>query len=165
MVQSNISSSVPVTLNVVWQTHLRRNKPQRNCTRCYNLMLLRDHVVWVTFESPNLVPSTRDLGDILYDGWKSPSVWKPCNNLRSTVWHRCSAKHWIYPAGTQPREYQLELIQTALLQNTLVCLPTGLGKTLIAAVVMYNFSRWFPQVRLDSGLQLKTLAPGIWVKA
>jgi Fanconi anemia group M protein len=25
-----------------------------------------------------------------------------------------------------------------------VCLPTGLGKTFIAAVVMYNFYRWFP---------------------
>lgn len=28
--------------------------------------------------------------------------------------------------------------------NTLVSLPTGLGKTLIAAVVMYNYYRWFP---------------------
>lgn len=24
-------------------------------------------------------------------------------------------------------------------------LPTGLGKTFIAAVVMYNFFRWYPQ--------------------
>ena len=28
--------------------------------------------------------------------------------------------------------------------NTLVTLPTGLGKTFIAAVVMYNYFRWFP---------------------
>ena len=28
-----------------------------------------------------------------------------------------------------------------------MCLPTGLGKTLIAAVVMHNFARWFPEVR------------------
>ena len=28
--------------------------------------------------------------------------------------------------------------------NTLVCLPTGLGKTHIAAVLMANFCRWFP---------------------
>ncbi len=32
----------------------------------------------------------------------------------------------------------------AIAQNTLVSLPTGLGKTLIAAVVMYNYYRWFP---------------------
>ena len=25
-----------------------------------------------------------------------------------------------------------------------MCLPTGLGKTLIAAVVMYNYYMWFP---------------------
>ncbi len=29
-----------------------------------------------------------------------------------------------------------------------VCLPTGLGKTFIAAVVMYNFYRWYPQGKL-----------------
>ena len=45
------------------------------------------------------------------------------------------------------REYQLASIRAALLANTLVCLPTGLGKTLIAAVVMHNFTRWFPEVR------------------
>ncbi len=45
------------------------------------------------------------------------------------------------------------MIEAALLANTLVCLPTGLGKTLIAAVVMYNFSRWFPQVL--------TICPGL----
>lgn len=27
----------------------------------------------------------------------------------------------------------------------MVCLPTGLGKTFIAAVVMHNFFRWFPR--------------------
>lgn len=52
----------------------------------------------------------------------------------------------MYPATVNERAYQVDIIQTALLQNTLVCLPTGLGKTLIAAVVMYNFTRWFPEV-------------------
>lgn len=32
-----------------------------------------------------------------------------------------------------------------LVMGVQVALPTGLGKTLIAAVVMYNFSRWFPK--------------------
>ena len=54
---------------------------------------------------------------------------------------------WVYPEGVPERSYQIEIIRSALLNNVLVCLPTGLGKTLIAAVVMHNFSRWFPEVR------------------
>ena len=56
------------------------------------------------------------------------------------------ASNWIYPVdGDFPvRDYQLEISQTAILHNTLVSLPTGLGKTLIAAVVLYNYYRWFP---------------------
>ena len=60
---------------------------------------------------------------------------------------RASAKYWIYPATVNERAYQVDIIKTALLQNTLVCLPTGLGKTLIAAVIMHNFTRWFPEVK------------------
>ncbi|XP_042638155.1 Fanconi anemia group M protein [Orycteropus afer afer] len=51
---------------------------------------------------------------------------------------------WIYPTNSPVRDYQLHIARTALFCNTLVCLPTGLGKTFIAAVVMYNFYRWFP---------------------
>ena len=50
----------------------------------------------------------------------------------------------ITPAIPELRKYQRDIIITAVMHNTLVCLPTGLGKTLIAAVVMYNFLRWFP---------------------
>ena len=34
-------------------------------------------------------------------------------------------------------------MRTSLFQNTLVTLPTGLGKTFIASTVMFNFYRWF----------------------
>ncbi|XP_073782912.1 Fanconi anemia group M protein isoform X4 [Danio rerio] len=51
---------------------------------------------------------------------------------------------WIYPTNLPLREYQLRVCEAALLQNTLVCLPTGLGKTFIASVLMYNYYRWFP---------------------
>lgn len=51
---------------------------------------------------------------------------------------------YIYPAQVDRRVYQYEITRNALLTNSLVCLPTGLGKTLIAAVVMYNYYRWFP---------------------
>ncbi|XP_074439705.1 Fanconi anemia group M protein isoform X1 [Larus michahellis] len=51
---------------------------------------------------------------------------------------------WIYPTNYPERGYQLRMARASLLANTLVCLPTGLGKTFVAAVVMYNFYRWFP---------------------
>ncbi|XP_071601179.1 Fanconi anemia group M protein isoform X2 [Heliangelus exortis] len=51
---------------------------------------------------------------------------------------------WIYPTNYPVRGYQLRMARSALLGNTLLCLPTGLGKTFVAAVVMYNFYRWFP---------------------
>jgi Fanconi anemia group M protein len=55
------------------------------------------------------------------------------------------SKTYIYPESEEypTRQYQVEMTETALNYNTLVSLPTGLGKTLIAAVVMYNFHRWF----------------------
>ncbi|KAK9758175.1 hypothetical protein RND81_01G212700 [Saponaria officinalis] len=59
-----------------------------------------------------------------------------------------AAKTWIYPDNVPRREYQLAISKTALFSNTLVALPTGLGKTLIAAVVMYNYFRWFPEGKI-----------------
>uniref|UniRef100_A0A1I8HRZ3 ATP-dependent DNA helicase n=1 Tax=Macrostomum lignano TaxID=282301 RepID=A0A1I8HRZ3_9PLAT len=52
---------------------------------------------------------------------------------------------WWQP---QVREYQYNIVASALAKNTLVCLPTGLGKTFIAAVVMMNFYRWYPAGRV-----------------
>lgn len=53
-----------------------------------------------------------------------------------------ACRHWILPASPALRPYQLHMAHCALLRNTLVALPTGLGKTLVAAVVMFNFYRW-----------------------
>ena len=57
-----------------------------------------------------------------------------------------TTRDWIYPndPAYPKRDYQFHIAQTALFHNTLVSLPTGLGKTLIAAVVVYNYYRWFP---------------------
>ncbi|KAJ9550475.1 hypothetical protein OSB04_014520 [Centaurea solstitialis] len=59
-----------------------------------------------------------------------------------------AAKTWIYPENVPVRDYQVSITRTALFSNTLVSLPTGLGKTLIAAVVMYNYFRWFPEGKI-----------------
>ncbi|EEB07211.1 ATP-dependent DNA helicase [Schizosaccharomyces japonicus yFS275] len=56
-----------------------------------------------------------------------------------------AAKTWIYPINIELRDYQFNIVKKALTQNVLVALPTGLGKTFIAAVLMMNYLRWFPQ--------------------
>ncbi|KAF9582293.1 hypothetical protein BGW38_000397 [Lunasporangiospora selenospora] len=55
---------------------------------------------------------------------------------------------WQYPINYPKRDYQYNIIRRALFTNTLVSLPTGLGKTFIAAVVMLNYYRWFPQSKI-----------------
>lgn len=54
-----------------------------------------------------------------------------------------AAKTWVFPehADYAERDYQRSIVETAIRNNTLVSLPTGLGKTFIAAVVMYNYFR------------------------
>ncbi|XP_023703556.1 uncharacterized protein LOC111862417 isoform X3 [Cryptotermes secundus] len=56
-----------------------------------------------------------------------------------------AGRSWIYPTNYPLRQYQYDIVSSCLFKNTLVSLPTGLGKTFIAAVVMYNFYRWFPR--------------------
>ncbi|KAN0080960.1 hypothetical protein V8E54_004164 [Elaphomyces granulatus] len=52
-------------------------------------------------------------------------------------------KTWVYPTNLgKIREYQFNISQRALFHNLLVALPTGLGKTFIAATVMLNWFRW-----------------------
>ena len=57
---------------------------------------------------------------------------------------REALKHWIYPLNKPLRDYQYNIAHKALFNNVLCSLPTGLGKTFIAAVVMLNMYRWFP---------------------
>ncbi|XP_011184642.2 uncharacterized protein LOC105213472 isoform X1 [Zeugodacus cucurbitae] len=54
----------------------------------------------------------------------------------------------LYPSNLPERSYQLSIIKASLFNNTLVVLPTGLGKTFIAAVVMYNIYRWYPTSKI-----------------
>ena len=51
--------------------------------------------------------------------------------------------NWVYPADKTFRTYQFKIVRSALFENTLVTLPTGLGKTFIASTVMFNYYRWF----------------------
>ncbi|KAI0690699.1 hypothetical protein BC835DRAFT_1363433 [Cytidiella melzeri] len=58
---------------------------------------------------------------------------------------RLAARRWIYPLNQPRRDYQFNIVRKCLFENTLVALPTGLGKTFIAGVVMLNFYTWFPE--------------------
>ncbi|KAJ8611828.1 hypothetical protein MRB53_037741 [Persea americana] len=50
---------------------------------------------------------------------------------------------WIFPTNLGTiRDYQFNIVSRSLFHNTLVALPTGLGKTFIAATVMLNYYRW-----------------------
>lgn len=49
---------------------------------------------------------------------------------------------YIYPTNHPKRDYQFEIIRNCFLDNTLVALPTGLGKTFVAGVVMLNCKRY-----------------------
>ncbi len=57
---------------------------------------------------------------------------------------------WVWPESLAypRRDYQYEMVMSCLRANTLVCLPTGLGKTFVAAVVMYNFYAWHPTAKV-----------------
>ncbi|KAJ2928868.1 hypothetical protein H1R20_g8225, partial [Candolleomyces eurysporus] len=58
------------------------------------------------------------------------------------------AKHWIFPINRPKRDYQFNIVKNCLFDNTLVALPTGLGKTFVAGVVMLNYYRWFPEGKI-----------------
>lgn len=49
-----------------------------------------------------------------------------------------TVRSYLYPTNRSKRDYQYEIVKAALTDNCLVALPTGLGKTFIAGVVMLN---------------------------
>ncbi|RDL36629.1 p-loop containing nucleoside triphosphate hydrolase protein [Venustampulla echinocandica] len=56
---------------------------------------------------------------------------------------REALKTWDYPANLgATRDYQFSIVKNGLFNNLLVALPTGLGKTFIAATIMLNYFRW-----------------------
>lgn len=74
-------------------------------------------------------------------------TWHPPEKNAEKPTHHKLAKEaldtWIYPTNLgRTRDYQFNIAQRGLYHNLLVALPTGLGKTFIAATVMLNWYRW-----------------------
>ena len=100
-----------------------------------NLTTSTSHAQQVTARSFHVGPST----SILNSSITEESI-PGFNSVAGEV--------WIYPTNYPVRDYQFNIVQKSLFTNTLVCLPTGLGKTFIAAVVMYNFYSWYPNGKI-----------------
>ncbi len=66
---------------------------------------------------------------------------------------------WVYPMNLGPiRDYQFSIVKNGLFNNTLVALPTGLGKTFIAAAIMLNYFRWTKSAKIVFVAPTKPLA-------
>ncbi|KAI4241024.1 MAG: hypothetical protein L6R40_004772 [Gallowayella cf. fulva] len=72
--------------------------------------------------------------------------WPMANKEEPPTHHKINRKAmetWVYPTNLgKIREYQYSIVARGLYHNMLVALPTGLGKTFIAATIMLNWFRW-----------------------
>ena len=72
--------------------------------------------------------------------------WPLSNKQEAATHHELDVealRTWVYPTNLGSiRDYQYNITQRGLFHNTLVALPTGLGKTFIAATIMLNWYRW-----------------------
>ncbi|KAL9113351.1 MAG: hypothetical protein Q9227_002392 [Pyrenula ochraceoflavens] len=78
--------------------------------------------------------------------------WPLVNNNEQPTHHKLhqdALSTWIYPTNVGSiRDYQFNIVQRGLYHNLLVALPTGLGKTFIAAAIMLNWFRWTVEAQL-----------------
>ena len=72
--------------------------------------------------------------------------WPMANKEEPPTHHKLDREAlttWVYPTNLGTiRDYQYSIVNKSLYHNTLVALPTGLGKTFIAATIMLNWFRW-----------------------
>ncbi|KAK4698102.1 ATP-dependent DNA helicase MPH1, partial [Lecanoromycetidae sp. Uapishka_2] len=72
--------------------------------------------------------------------------WPLANREETPTHHKLdreALKTWVYPTNLGTiRDYQYSIVARGLYHNMLVALPTGLGKTFIAATIMLNWFRW-----------------------
>jgi ATP-dependent DNA helicase MPH1 len=78
--------------------------------------------------------------------------WPMVNKTEPPTHHELdleAAKTWVYPTNLgKIRDYQFNIVQRGLFHNTLVALPTGLGKTFIAATIVLNWFRWTKNAKI-----------------
>ncbi|GFU19604.1 endoribonuclease Dicer [Nephila pilipes] len=85
----------------------------------------------------------------------STHVLKPPKLRRYHILESISSKTFI------PREYQVELLDTARKKNTIVCLGTGTGKTFVAVMLIKEFSHQVREKPTNGGKRTVLLVPTI----
>ncbi|KAJ7071266.1 P-loop containing nucleoside triphosphate hydrolase protein [Mycena amicta] len=81
--------------------------------------------------------------EVEFEQYPAPFITRPPPPMKLRP-DLLEAKHWVYPLNHPKRSYQYNIVKHCLFDNTIVALPTGLGKTFVAGVVMLNYYRWFP---------------------
>lgn len=78
--------------------------------------------------------------------------WPLVNRNETPTHHKINPEAmgtWVYPTNLgRIREYQYNIVHKGLFNNLLIALPTGLGKTFIAATVMLNWFRWTKEAQI-----------------
>ncbi|KAL8741637.1 MAG: hypothetical protein Q9190_005784 [Brigantiaea leucoxantha] len=78
--------------------------------------------------------------------------WPTANKEEPPTHHKLDheeLKTWVYPTNLgNIRDYQYSIVARGLYHNMLVALPTGLGKTFIAATIMLNWFRWTTEAQI-----------------
>lgn len=85
-------------------------------------------------------------------GPTSKYKWPLANREEPPTHHeldRDALTTWVYPTNLGAiRDYQYSIVALGLYHNLLVALPTGLGKTFIAATIMLNWFRWTREAKI-----------------
>ncbi|KAL4993421.1 P-loop containing nucleoside triphosphate hydrolase protein [Aspergillus recurvatus] len=124
---SDLSLSPPTTqaLKIPWTTSQARNRP---------LGVRQTTLFAMATRSPATQPP------------RGEQMMAPPDKVEPPTQHKLNQdalETWVYPTNLgKTRDYQFNITQKGLFHNLLVALPTGLGKTFIAATIMLNWLRW-----------------------
>lgn len=58
-----------------------------------------------------------------------------------------AVESWICPSNVSLDQYQIDLVKSALVNDCVVILPAGIDRMLVSSIVMYNYSRFFPNLK------------------
>lgn len=115
-----------------------------------------------SFRQVNLWGQTIGTNDAFRSQTQSKRVYRADMPPETPTQHKLdheALKTWVYPTNLGPtRDYQFSIVKNGLFNNTLVALPTGLGKTFIAATVMLNYYRWTKDAKIIFVAPTKPLA-------